>query len=114
MMPRTQHATSQPLPTLYQPVQNVLSGPERCGARTGGASPAALADENDDDDDDDDYVPRLMGTDNYESEAWCCASLDRSEYDYAIGPSELEAVAGPHAQALVTHYHPPAWAPLSA
>ena len=62
-----------------------------------------LADEDDDDDDDDDYVPRLMGTDNYESEAWCCASLDRSEYDYAIGPSELEAVAGPHAQALVTH-----------
>ena len=61
-----------------------------------------LADEDDDDDDDDDYVPRLMGTDNYESEAWCCASLDRSEYDYAIGPSELEAVAGPHAQALVT------------
>ena len=73
-----------------------------------------LADEDDDDDDDDDYVPRLMGTDNYESEAWCCASLDRSEYDYAIGPSELEAVAGPHAQALVTLYHPPAWAPLSA
>ena len=53
-----------------------------------------LADEVEDDDDDD-YVPEpLRGTDKYESEAWCRAFLDRSEYEDTINQDELEAVVG--------------------
>ena len=60
-----------------------------------------LADEVEDDDDD--YVPEpLRSTDKYESEAWCRAFLDRSEYEDTINQDELEAVVGPLAQALVT------------